>query len=188
MWCVCITTIDTMTILLQMEAITESISYSLSIMSALQCFHQRLIYVSISPNSACPKIPNNKETAPSFYFASELLFLIPLLLLDCVCNQIKWMLKKLSFAPDNVWWIKGLRNKCIIIYVSDNIKGSSGYLACTHFHKPFWSICTAYRQPFFSWSARHTLACEPLFPILRGTLSMCMQHLFLEWNRKYRCG
>ncbi|KAG8597787.1 hypothetical protein GDO81_002387 [Engystomops pustulosus] len=35
---------------------------------------------------ACPKIPNNKETAPSFYFASELLFLIPLLLLDFACK------------------------------------------------------------------------------------------------------
>lgn len=27
------------------------------------------------PNSACPKLPYNKETSPSFYFASELGFL-----------------------------------------------------------------------------------------------------------------
>lgn len=26
------------------------------------------------PNSACPKLPYNKETSPSFYFASELGF------------------------------------------------------------------------------------------------------------------
>lgn len=39
-----------------------------------KCTPQKANLPFYFPNSACPKLPYNKETSPSFYFASELGF------------------------------------------------------------------------------------------------------------------
>lgn len=45
-----------------------------------KCTPQKANLPFYFPNSACPKLPYNKETSPSFYFASELGFFILILI------------------------------------------------------------------------------------------------------------